>query len=364
MSNSYKAISLSAINAAGTSNKALYSALTTQMFFGQLSPLQIRINKGIVKPYFTVPLPTLESLNVSTKKALLLTACLQETTKKIQQLTTVMPTNTIEQIIIVTSMLSSNAEHGESIKTEWQQIALETVKEEFTQLKQLSEKVIFSYSYTPSLEQNLALCVQANGFKRPIIIINIESLCSYNDIKILNNKLDIQCHQGAAGIMPSEGATSTLFIPDNFPCNQINTKLHHLINIKSLNINTQEKKTDNKIPSIKEQLTHAKFSLPSNVLHVGTNSQTWATHWYGQTHSFYHQPNEPLTPPKTLTLYDQTNILGYLGIANFTTALASATALLTSPIENTSTVWIVEHSFNSKNLQPQANVYQITCTIN
>ena len=72
MNNIVKAISLSTINASGTSHRALYSALTTDMFFGQKSPLEIRVDKGIAKPYFTVPLPEIEGQSSIVKKQLLL----------------------------------------------------------------------------------------------------------------------------------------------------------------------------------------------------------------------------------------------------------------------------------------------------
>ncbi|MCJ8321136.1 MAG: hypothetical protein MJK12_15965 [Colwellia sp.] len=384
MSNTYKALSLSTINASGTSERALYSALVTEMFFGQKSALEIRVDKGLAKPYFTVPLPELESLNTATKKQLLLVSCLQETEKQLKQLSATMPINTIEQLVIVTSMLSTvkvgdgaessateSSDQSEQAKEEWQQLVKTYVND---YLPYFSNKVTFNYSHTPSLELTLNLNQlvkqgdQTEGFERPVLVITVESLLDYDEVKTLSKIIEVQCLQGPAGIMPSEAATSTLVIPSHYP----DIKHKNVVIIEGLN--SQQL-------SIKEQLIQAKFTLPNTVLHVGTISEQWVTHWYGQTNSFYHQqpPNDDeltagqqadktlipidLAPnaAKELTLYDQTKVLGYLGIANLTTAIASVTSLLTSPIENTSVVWLVEHHINSNNTQqPAANVYKIT----
>lgn len=358
MSNTFKALSLSTINASGTSYRALCCALTTNMFFGQVSPLEIRVDKGLSKPYFTVPLPELESLNTATKKQLLLGSCLQKTEQQLKQLSATMPINTIEQLIIVTSMLSS-AQASDKAKEEWQQ-NVQTYVNDY--LPHFSHKVVFNYAYTPSLEPSLNQLIKQSGetdtFERPILVITIDSLLEYNDVKTLSNSVEVQCLQGPLGIMPSEGASSTLLIPSHYP--EINNK--KVVTVEALTSNIQHNHKQN----IKEQLTQAQFELPSTVLHVGTISEQWVTHWYSQTNSFYQQPSDDESTasqqaPKELTLYDQTKTLGYLGVANVTTAIASAFSLLSSPIENTSVIWLVEHQINSNNKQsPVANVYKIT----
>ncbi len=369
MNEKFKALSLSAINASGTSQRALYSALATEMFFGQKSVLEIRVDKGIVKPYFTVPMPALESLNSATKKELLLIGCLEETAKQLKQLSATLPLNTIEQVIITTSYLSDTVEIQsiEANSTEISSIEIEAFKKEWQQIAQVhiaqylprfSHKTVFNYAHTPALEQSINPCIEGQSFEHPVLVINIDSLLDYNEVKKLSNLVEVQCLQGPAGIMPSEAATSTLLIPDHYP--EIADK--KVISVERLNPNQQQ--------SIKEQLTKAKFTLPSTVVHVGTISEQWTIHWYGQTNSFYHQKNngelakESMAQPqepKEMTLYDQTKTLGYLGVASLTTAFASVTSLLFSPLEAMTDIWLVEHQVNAKNKQkPLASVYKIT----
>jgi len=366
----FKALSLAIISAAGTSEKALYSALTTEMFFGQVSALTLRVEKGVVKPYFTVPLPALDGLNVITRKQLLLTSCLQETAKQLQQLTTEMPIKTIEQLIITTSLLNSDEMQCEQLKAQWQSLAQACVEED---LPDFSTKVQFTYSNTHSASIDLPdfLTNQTASFERPVLVINIDSLLEYHDVRTLSNKLEVQCLGGSAGIMPAEGATSTLFIPKHYP--NFENKLQHkfkskqIIHVESLN----SEPSSSQQPDIKTQLMQAGFSLPSTVLHLGTLSEKWLSHWYSQTQSFYHQQNKslaaepsaihPLSEALELIQYDQTKVLGYLGSANLTMALASATALLVSPMTQTPAIWLVAHSINSKNTEtPIAKVYKIT----
>ncbi|MBU2894390.1 hypothetical protein KO495_13830 [Colwellia sp. D2M02] len=390
MSNTFKAISLSTINASGCSHKALASALTTDMFFGQKSPLEIRVDKGIAQPFFTVPLPEIESLDVITKKQLLLTECLQETAKQLAALSSVMPISTIEQLIIVTSMfMMTDDEQRSATENDFELDAIEKNKQAWQQLvagfindylTDFSNKLAFKYVHQPSIDQQLMQITQANNFERPVLIINIDSLVDYNNVALLNKMTEVQCLQGTAGIMPAEGASSTLLIPNGYP----DIAHKQLITIEPLNTEQQQ--------NIKAQLTQAKFSLPNTVLHVGTISDAWVTHWYGQTNSFYRQidineqadssnsadqggavmvaeakPAQASTA-KILTLYDQTQTLGYLGVANLSTALAGAAALLVSPIENKSEVWLVEHQVNTRNSNNSqktlANVYKITSANN
>lgn len=418
MIDTFKALSLSTINATGTSERALYSALTTDMFFGQKSPLTLRVDEGLTKPYFTVPLPVLEAHNVAIKKQLLLISCLQETAKKLNQLSSTMPINTIEQLIIVTSMFDadlaiSDSDQGNHVqgngrvdndsasqektdnteidntaiknaataaaKKQWQQNALASIND---YLPGFTNKVCFTYAHTPSLDQTVKQCITAEKFQRPVLVINIDSLLDHNNVIALNNWVEVQCLQGPAGIMPSEGATSTLLIPQHYP----EIKNNQIVCINALdnalnnttNKGLSKEANSQQHLSINAQLIQAQFSLPSTVLHVGTVSEQWVMHWYAQSNSFYHQKNAPLisqtqasqtaisqTPiPKQLTVYDQTKTLGYLGSANLTTAIASASALLASPIETIKEIWVIEHQINSNNSQnPVANVYKITSAI-
>ncbi|GAA0820383.1 hypothetical protein GCM10009111_25730 [Colwellia asteriadis] len=421
----FNALSLSTINASGTSERALYGALTTDMFFGQKSPLEIRVDKGQAQPYFTVPLPALDGISGVTQKQLLLVSCLQETANQLKALSSTMAINSIEKLIISTSILLNipantesestksesavqeisvqestvniaNNEQVNSVKKAWQEIALHYIKE---YLPHFSDKVAFAYEHNSSLDQIINKVTnqitsqganhstQATTFEQPVLIINIDALLEYHSVNALHKVIDVQCTQGPEGIMPAAGATSTLLIPTHYPT------IEHkkLIAIEPLCTHPQH--------SIKAQLTQAQFSLPSTVLHVGANSEQWTTHWYGQTNSFYHQPNNALTEPsltqkkraaeqsipeqsiagkvsaenepteqplsatpaKTLTLYNQTTTLGYLGVANLSTAFASAAALLHSPIENITELWLVEHQVNSQSTNcKQAKVYKIT----
>jgi hypothetical protein len=349
------------------------------MFFGQKSPLEIRVDKGIAEPYFTVPLPEIEGLSSIVKKQLLLISCIQETAAQLKQLSSVMPINTIEQLIINTSIVTidpndTDQDYIEKNKQEWEQLVKACVKD---YLSAFTNKVMFNYSYTPSVDQQIPQYTQTTSFERPVLVINIDSLLDYNDVKKLQSILEIQCLQGPAGIMPSEGATSTLLIPGNYP----DIAHKQIVSVQTLNPHQQQ--------SIKEQLIQARFKLPSTVLHVGTMSESWVRHWYGQTSSFYREPlasvnvdntptlqtEEQVVPDsattKELTLFDQTTILGYLGAANLSTALASAASLLTNPMASTSEIWLVEHQVNSKSIRKNndkstkkslANIYKITRT--
>ena len=158
MSKAFKVISLSAINASGTSHRALCCALTTGMFFGQKAPLEIVADKGIHKPYFTVPLPEIDNQSVIIKKQLLLISSLQETAIALKKLSSKMHINAIEQLVVATSILTIDLNddnpklsepnnkaqaHIDKYKREWEQSVKACV---IDYLPTFTNKVIFKYS--------------------------------------------------------------------------------------------------------------------------------------------------------------------------------------------------------------------------
>ncbi len=383
---------LASINASGTSTRALYSALATHMFFGQQSDLEIRVHQDAVQPYFTVELPELAGLSGETKKALLFDACLAQTAEQWLNIEPELPLNQIEQLLVATSIMAPDQAQRAIAQQQWEQQVSQSVAESWPQLV---DKLRFEYVYEPAADALIASYIQTPDASAITLMMCVDSLVDYSSVKQLNQHLAIQCRQGDAGVMPAEGATSTLLLPSNTTLARntvLPTKTSPSIN-RPLAVTTQAPShvnmlqlealylnpTEGPHPSCQQQLEQAGFTLPEVVLHVGTNSEHWHKHWYAQTQGFYHnesnqqgvdarlsgeasdefsqqasQESNFELADKTIEVHDQTQVLGYLGVANLPTALASAAGLLGCPLyghlsqslsqQNTQQrVWIVEH---------------------
>lgn len=337
-----KFINLATINAAGTSEKSLYGAVSTDMFFGQLSQLEIRIDKNSVAQYFTVSIPTIESMNCAAKKAILVEECLNNALSNMATIAQTMSLNAIEELLVVTTAFAEQA----VLKEPWQTMVTDIVS---ALMPNFSEKISFQYH---NQEHALTPYFNEHTLTRPTLVLCVDVLTDYNNIKQLNQLVKIQHLDGPQGIMPAEGASCSLILPEDFPL----TKIDAAMNIAT--INTEGNSTQ---PTLAEQLSSLGFTYNSTIIHVGTLSQSWAKYWYAQTNAFYQQA---ANDSQTQVLLDQTSTLGYLGVANLPTAFTCAKAHLTSPMNESECVWVVEHS-NAvlESAKPLSKVYKIMAVV-
>jgi len=339
-----KFVKLAAINASGTSEKSLYSALSTDMFLGQPSKLEIRVEKGVVAPYFTVPLLPIETLNHETKKVVLAEECIKQTASNLTELSANIQLSSIEKVVIVTSTFNDNEQDN---FTQWQESIQAMVNDYLPDFK---DKLEFNYYAVDSL--NTRNNIFASYYSQPSIVICVDVLTGYNDIKVLSTMLEIQCQGGNLGVMPSEGATSLLILPMDFPVTDITS----LVQVENA--------------TLKQKLISAEFSLPAHVIHVGTHSQRWVKHWYGQTNTFNHTSVQHIEVDNNTI--EHTKTLGFLGAANLSTALISAKAYVHSPLNNIESIWVVEHNMNDKGQlpingsqasEPNINVFKVSLLV-
>ncbi|QBG34903.1 hypothetical protein [Litorilituus sediminis] len=342
-----KFINLATINAAGTSEKSLYGAISTDMFFGQLSNLEIRIDKNSVAQYFTVSIPVIESLNFDTKKAILVEECLKNALGNMAKIAETMPINAIEDLLVVTSAFEEQV----LAKEQWQSMVKASVS---SLMPNFSEKISFQYSKPDNDNQEYTLSPYFNeqALIRPTLMLCVDVLTSYNHIKQLNQLVKIQHLDGPQGIMPAEGASCSLLLPEAFPL----TKLEAAMNISTVKSDDGATRL-----SLSAQLSSLGFTYNSTIIHVGTLSQSWTKYWYAQTNDFYQQA---VKGNQGQMLLDQTRTLGYLGVANLPTAFACAKAYLTSPMKENECVWVVEHSNSlAENAKPLSKVYKVKAMV-
>lgn len=332
----FNVLPLNHINCSGTSTKGLYGALSTNMFFGSKSELEVRVDKGINLPYFTASIPQLKQLSASIRKETLLTECLALTTQSINTLAPTLTLSNIDELIVLTTVTSERLDT--TSEQSWPDIVAETVKQ---YLPQLAERTRVEDVLVDSVPTAILRYAQnING--KPKLVITVDVLNSFQLVKQLNNKIDLLVLGGNAGAMPAEGAASCLLLPS-----QYGDQFTNQLSVKTC---------DAQMP-IKAQLDRLELVLPSTVIHFGSSSERWVKHWYGQTNHLYHQSETE----EELTLYDQTQILGYMGVTNLLTGFLSALATLDCPMNQLECVWLVEHQINSKHAQTTpANVYQVS----
>ncbi|REL26650.1 hypothetical protein DXX93_08700 [Thalassotalea euphylliae] len=373
-----KFINLATINAAGTSTKALYSALATEMFFGQLSSNKIKCDQALTAPYLSVPLIELFSLDQALKKLILAEQCLASAAIALDELANDMSISAIEQLVISTSLIGQSnarsdveqAEQLQEIKLTWQNSVTELVGQV---LPAFASKIVFSYAdenYADENALNTPLFENEKQPEAPFILLCVEALTEYRQVSQLNNSMDILCQGSAAGVMPAEAASCSLVMPKDYP-----------LSTQQPVLSIEAAPTD--IP-LHSQLSHLGFGLPNTVIHTGTYSEPWVKHWYSQTVKFFHpqiaatngsqgksrqqyQTEEFIevdhvsaqTSDVELTVLEQNKTLGYLGAVNLSMAFSSAVAWLLSPMNQLTNLWVVEYQLNTKTSLRRNQVYKV-----
>ncbi|WP_448565336.1 hypothetical protein [Thalassotalea ganghwensis] len=363
MLHNFSAITLSCINAAGSSPKALSAALTTQMFFGEKQSYEILANnkqrqhddEGIAQPYFAVPIDPVMSLSKQVKMTMLLTACFEQTAAKLATLSTSLPLNAIEEIVVVTSSINKQEQEqyaNLNEENDWHDTAVELLQQT---LPQFVSKLRVCQVGAPALDKVINLLTQQTVLTEPKLVVCVDTFVDFQSVKALNEQMFIHCAEGEIGVMPGEGACCMLLLPETYP----NINVSETVQISPI-------MTEGKL-SLKEQLQQAGFSLPKAVIHTGSFNEIWVRHWYQQTQQFYHVNSKQDLALDTdiepeLTLFDQTRILGYLGSLNLVTGLASASALLNCPFNNINQLWLIEYytELESADSLTQVNVFLVS----
>jgi len=348
---------LSAINASGTTDAALYNAVLNNVLYTEPSLVPLTLDKSTTAPYLHVELEALQDLEVD-ERMLLMVDHLLKTLKA--NVTTITPFDhdDIKQVWVVSHLFENNVQSNKNSVRAWQQHVQSKIEECFQQ-----NKITIRFVSKRSFNDIFTLT-------EPVLLVMVDSFHSPECVTQLKSAHKIQVVKGKTGLIVGEGAICTLLAPQPLAAS---TSPSVSANERALDIESFN--PEQKL-SLNAQLKQAKVGFNDVIVQVGVHDETWVKHWYQQSHYLVEtnkaaQTNNNLVSepeqPDFLSLYTPNTVVGYTGAADFFTGVYFAQAWLHFPLhqhtESTASIYVVEHSINQQH-DITASLYRVSLSAN